>query len=426
MGKTRFLTIRRGLRIISAVLCLGMLVLCLPVRVAYAAQEPELAENIGEVSRVTQQTGIGNCHALFDGSVTNFTTLQPGASLTVEYEGGISAAYLIFNGEYGPYTVTDDRTGAQATFGEEGYLHSFADLEGAFGHAPLSVTISFGDGPTKLNELSLFTPGELPEFVQRWEAPKDAKTDLILFSTHGDDEQLFFSGLLPTYAGERGYAVQVVYLTDHHNTNAMRRHEMLDGLWAVGVKTYPVFGTFGDYFCRSAKQAYDLHRYMGEDEDALLGFVVEQLRRFQPLVAVGHDLGGEYGHGQHMMYADLLCRSLEIANDPQQFPESAEKWGTWDVPKTYLHLWPEATIRMDWDKPLESFGGMTAFQVSKERGFACHKSQKADFAWYAGSYERAADIPSYNPCEYGLYRTTVGNDIQKEDFFEHITPRKIP
>jgi LmbE family N-acetylglucosaminyl deacetylase len=41
--------------------------------------------------------------------------------------------------------------------------------------------------------------------------------DLVLFSAHGDDEHLFFAGLLPTYAEERGYRVQVVYLTDHRN-----------------------------------------------------------------------------------------------------------------------------------------------------------------------------------------------------------------
>ena len=44
-----------------------------------------------------------------------------------------------------------------------------------------------------------------------------------------------------------GYNVQVVYVCDHHNFEAYRIHEMLDGLWAVGIRTYPVIGNFPDY-----------------------------------------------------------------------------------------------------------------------------------------------------------------------------------
>ncbi|MBQ4178508.1 MAG: DUF4406 domain-containing protein, partial [Elusimicrobia bacterium] len=40
------------------------------------------------------------------------------------------------------------------------------------------------------------------------------QADMMLFSTHADDEHLWFAGLLPTYV-DRGYDIQVVYFTNH-------------------------------------------------------------------------------------------------------------------------------------------------------------------------------------------------------------------
>ena len=393
--------------------------LCLlPVNAARAA---EMAEDISAKSLITEHGGFRYADGLFDGDTIHPMTFGDGTFLTLEYEEGIGSLYLIFDVEYGPYTVTDNGTGQSHVCGEAGFLHEFIDLEAVFGAVPTSVTLRFENGSGKFNELYAFTAGQVPSFVQQWSAPAEGETDLILFSTHGDDEQLFFAGLLPYYAGELGYQVQVVYLTNHRNLTTERCHEMLNGLWAVGVTAYPVFGPYGDYLTSTCRKAYNVFHYMGIEKEELLGFVVEQLRRFKPLVAVGHDLNGEYGHGMHMLYADLLCQAVEVAKDPEAYPELAEAYGTWDVPKTYLHLYPENEIVMDWDRPLSSFGGMTAFEVTKYKGFACHITQYSDFEWYLFSSSTAAGVPKYNPCQYGLYRSTVGADVQKNDFFENLT-----
>jgi len=227
--------------------------------------------------------------------------------------------------------------------------------------------------------------------------------------------------MLPYYSRELGYNVQVVYMTDHRNMTMRRCHEMLDGLWAVGIRNYPVFGPFGDYNTRSLTEAYQKYRNKGVEKEDLLSFVVENVRRFRPKVAVGHDLRGEYGHGMHMLYASLLCEAVEASHDPGQFPVSVEKYGIWDVPKTYLHLYPENRILMNWDIPLQSFDGMTAFEVTKELGFPCHVSQQSYYSWYFQGIDSASEIPEYSPCEFGLYRSTVGDDTEKNDFFEHMT-----
>jgi hypothetical protein len=66
--------------------------------------------------------------------------------------------------------------------------------------------------------------------------------------------------------------------------------------------------------------------------------------------------------------------------DPDQFPDSAQTYGLWDTPKAYFHLLKDNQIIMDWDRPLESFGGKTAFEVSIYQGFASHKTQVPDFS----------------------------------------------
>ena len=379
------------------------------------------AEDLSHKSIVTAHSGFSSPSRLFDGIFLNPLSIKSGGSMTLSHEGGIGSLYILFDLEPGIYTVISDSTGESHTFGHNGYLHEFLDLEAAFGEAPVSVTVCFDNGPASINELYVYAPGDVPDSVQKWAPPVEGEADLVLFSTHGDDEQLFFAGLLPYYAGEMGYNVQVVYLTDHRNMTNQRVPEMLNGLWAVGLRNYPVLGTFGDYQSESLAEAEKRYRDKGIGQEDVLRFVVENIRRFRPKVAVGHDLNGEYGHGMHMLYADALCKAVEISGKPEVFPELAEKYGVWDVPKTYLHLYPQNQVRLDWDIPLDSFQGMTAFEVTKELGFPCHVTQQRYYGWYFSGMEKASDIPQYSPCEYGLYRSTVGADRNKDDLFEHMS-----
>lgn len=379
------------------------------------------AENIMKSGNITASSGFRSITHLFDG-VDHWGAPSTGnCSLQLESETGISSLYTVFYRDQKYYTVTDNDTGTVYTR-EAPFLHDFLDLEEAFGTLPTSITITFGPDDLIINELYAFSPGKLPDFVQQWKQPGQGDTDLVLFSAHGDDEHLFFAGILPYYAAELDYQVQVVYLTDHHNNaQPTRMREMLDGLWAVGVDTYPVFGTFPDFLQKELNTTYMQYQRNGITRDDLIEFVVEQLRRFKPKVAIGHDFAGEYGHGQHMAYADVLSAAVEISMDATQYPESAEKYGVWDVPKTYFHLYEENPIVMDWDQPLESFDGESAFYASIYIGFQKHKSQVPDFEWYYAKCSKATEIEKHSPIYYGLYRSTVGADVEKNDFFENLT-----
>ena len=414
---------RRLLRLAACFLIFTLLFSVAPVTFAETS-----AGTAADITGNTEFSGTGFTSFAFlkDGNIKEYASSTGDAEITLKNNSGIGSLYLLFDLEYGEYTITDNDTGVTITAGERGFLHEYIALKST----TTSVTIRFSNGKVRLSELYVFSTGSAPDFVQVWDAPLEGKADLVLFATHGDDEQLFFAGLLPYYAQEVGCAVQVVYMTDHRNLTNARTHEMLNGLWSVGVRAYPVFGGFADFLIEDKQGTYDEYAKMGVTQEMLQSYMVEQIRRFKPQVAVGHDLEGEYKHGMHMVYADLLVKALDMTNDATCFPESAEKYGLWDIPKTYLHLYETNPIVLNYDVPLESFQGMTAFDVTRELGYPCHESQQ--YTWFTKwinwvnmsvggtPVTKATQIKDYNPCLFGLYRSTVGADVQKNDFLENI------
>lgn len=406
-------------RLTAAVLFLTLLLAAVP-----AAYADEPGQDITDACTVTAE-GFSDTAFLHDGDIDGYRSSGGNAAITLSNTAGIGGLYVLFDLEYGEYTIKNNDTGAAAAVGTHSFLHEYINLKTLFGTLPQSVTLEFTNGSVRLSEIYALSDGTPPDFVQTWNAPLDGKADIVLFATHGDDDQLFFAGLMPLYAKVKGLAFQVVYLTDHRNLTNGRTHEMLNGLWAVGVTAYPVFGEFDDFRIDDLEDTYSEFENLGHSRDDLQAFVVEQVRRFRPQVAIGHDLKGEYGHGMHMVYADLLTNALDLTNDPTAFPESAQKYGVWDIPKLYLHLYEENPIVIDYDTPSDALNGMTPFEVTQKYGYPCHKSQQ--WTWftdwlngYSDEITRASQIETYNPCKFGLYRSLVGADVEKNDFMENI------
>ena len=363
--------------------------------------------------------GFGGKYLLNDGNERTFTTADSG-KISLHNDKGISSLYVVFNRLPEPWALTSGNSTVNC--GENRFLHEFVDVKEKFGGTQTDITLSF-EKRTSIAEVYAFTEGEIPEWVQRWEPPCE-KADLILFSGHADDEQLFFAGTLPYYAGELGLKVQVVYMSNHFDTYD-RPHEQLDGLWKVGVKNYPIISDFPDLFSETYEQGIAVYKRYGYELDDFTGFVVDQIRRFKPLVALSHDINGEYGHGTHSIAAVSLMEAAKYSNDETYRPESAKKYGVWETSKVYLHSYEENRITLNWDIPLEKFGGKTAFQMSQE-GYRCHKSQLVFpglTKWMFGSNNqitKASEIKTYSPCIFGLYKTTVGADVVGGDFFENV------
>lgn len=376
--------------------------------------------------QMTDSVTVTPSNALWtDGSEGTYSTVSKGTSVRITAPEPIASLYIVFDRTPAEWTLKAGD--ASAVCGAYGFLHEYVDVAGLVG-ASSEVELIFDRADTPIADIYVFSAGELPDWVQRWK-PAEGDADLLLLPTHADDDHLFFLGILPYYAGECGYEVQVVYFTNHWAVHD-RPHELLNGLWTTGVTRYPVISALPDGWdgqTKNKEYAYTAAQWAGFSKDSLIAFQVEMLRRFRPQVVVGHDINGEYGHPQHMANTDTLIAALELSADASYAPDTASRWGVWDVPKTYLHLYGEHTVTMNWDIPLARFGGKTAYEVSK-LGYACHKSQQ--YTWFTrwingreNQFTKATDITSYRPTDYGLYRTTVGYDEKGGDFFENLTVR---
>lgn len=356
--------------------------------------------------------------SLTDDNTNTYAKALENNRITISREDGIGGIYIKFDRIPTAWTLEETVNGETITCGENGFLHEYVDLKECFGLAPKSAALSFTED-TVIADIYVFSEGEVPDWVQIWQPPCEA-ADLLLVSSHSDDEQLFFLGVLPYYAGEMGLNVQVAYVVQHFEANGVqnhqRPHEQLDGLWTVGIRNYPVMSDFPDLYAQSKdrqvalSQAKAVFESAGVTYDDFVAYMTGCIERFKPLVIVSHDLDGEYGHGTHVLTAAALI-------------EAVEKTGS--VEKLYLHLYEENPIVMDYDVPLSNFGGKTAYEVSCD-GFACHKSQHWTwfYKWIYGSEEnpitKASQIRSYSPCKYGLYYTAVGEDTVGGDFFENV------
>jgi len=390
-----------------------------------AAEDDEPAELAEDITKSCEidSSGFNNARYLTDTSIEKYaSSSSDGATVTIKSDVPIGSLYIVFGKKAGEWIFSAGNI--QKMCGKYGFLHEFVDVVELTGEHQTEITLTF-PGKHTIAEITVFSGGKVPDNVERWEPPCE-KADLLLLTAHSDDEHLFFAGILPYYAGELGYEVQVVCMSDH-SYEYIRPHEMLEGLWVAGVRNYPVSGYFPDIYSESLTEAMSKFSAKGYSTDSFVEFVVQMLRRFRPKVVVSHDLKGEYGHGMHMLTAYALTEAVAVSADAEKYPDSAEEYGVWDVPKTYLHLYGEGKITMIWDKPLSAFGGKTAFAVSQD-AFRCHKSQHWTwfYGWMYGSgnnkIKEASQIKKHSPMYFGLYRTTVGMDQNTDDgdFFENI------
>ncbi len=338
-----------------------------------------------------------------DGSYSTTASYPAGTTLTVsaKAEGDrIYGLYIVWAKNPGPWTLSYGET--QSPFGTHGFLHEYVPIEG--GAEQVSLTLSQEES---ICYLKAYSSGALPDDIQVWE-PECDRADLLLFSTHADDEILFFGGVLPEYAGERGLKVQLVYFSNYFlaGGDRTREHEKLDGLWVAGVRQYPVNAPFPDYYSGSLAAAKEL---FGWDEP--LAYITEQIRRFKPQVCIAQDTDGEYGHGTHMLTSAVMQEAVKTSMDPTFCPDSAETYGVWDVPKTYIHLYGENKISLDCRKPLVAFGGQTALEVATA-AYKKHVTQQWCWFYVSDTYE-------YSIAEYGMCRSTVGADTGN-DMMEHL------
>lgn len=301
-------------------------------------------------------------------------------------------------------TSDDGKDWFTAVPGDTRFLHAYVALPQPAQHVRLAVT-SEKKTALRINDLFVLSEGDLPDWVQVWQ-PTEEKADILFLSTHPDDELIFFGGAIPTYAVEQQRKVVVAYFT---RSNTTRSSELLNGLWHMGVRTYPVIGNFKDSYAKNLKAAYKTAGGKGKVSEWIVGLY----RQYKPEVVVTQDTNGEYGHKQHMMIADAAQNCIALAANEDEFTASTIAYGTWQVKKLYLHLYPENQITFDWTVPLKSMNGATGIELAEE-AYTLHKTQ-------ASSGMSVTETGTkYDNRVFGLAFTTVGEDVRKDDFLENI------
>ena len=377
------------------ILCLMLLMMLCGFTVA------EEAADITHSCTFVRKTSQVDFSPMLDRNYASFYTMNPRRVVEIHAPEEVSAVYLQFFRDAEKLELQTEQDGQWVSVGYTGekYLSEYFPLPE--GTRKLRIINTTGDR-VNLSETTLFGMGEKPAHVPQWEDP--SKADLLLLVTHPDDELLWFGGLLPTYAGERDLALQVAYLVP---SIGYRRLELLDGLWHCGVETYPIFCEMLDKRAPNLSAQYKLW-----NKNHLLGKVVSVIRQVQPEVLVTQDERGEYGHGAHRACADACKLAISAAADAKQYRESAKSYGPWQVKKLYLHLYGENQLRMDWRAPLSAFGGKDGLTVATEAlGF--HVSQTMN-GW------AMEDGGQYDNALFGLYYSSVGDDVNKNDFMENI------
>lgn len=365
----------------------------------FATEDEKQAENVAENCMFSLDGNLKELDTLKDENTYTTYKFEKAASIKIKSDTPISYLYIVFNKTPSVWELVlpDGQTSPN---GKYGFLHDFIKFSDNYTELSLSFAAN-----TEICDIYLYTDGKLPKNVQDWTPPYD-DADMLLLPTHADDEFLYFGSTIPYYAGQLNKKVQVAYLTNHE-AEPYRQHELLNALWNAGVRAYPVIPQFKDYYADSLEKAKTLY-----DTDAMLEYQVKLIRRFRPEVVVGHAEAGEYGHGVHILNTELLKQSLELAKDVTAMEKSYKIYGAFDVPKTYLHSYSKNQLVLDVDTPLSRFDGKTAFEVAKD-SFALHKSQTKYFEVTKSGRDDCR--------KFGLYRTTVGEDVYKNDMFENIT-----
>lgn len=354
----------------------------------------------------TLSTG-GNGAYMKDKNHSTSYTFNKGATITIRSTDNtpFTGIYVIWDSPTVEWTLHTDNE--DIICGQNGFLHEYISLDSPAADAVINIP----KDNIRISDIRIFSEGTLPEDVQIWNPPCE-RADILLVPAHADDEILFLGGIIPTYSVVKEAQIQVAYMAEFWTSSKIREHEKLDGLWEAGLDNYPVCGNFKDVYSETIEQAQGQYNF-----DDMVSYVTEQIRRFQPQVIVTHDQKGEYGHGFHMLTSKAVTTAVEAALDENQYTDSASLYGIWDTPKTYLHLYEENKIRLDLRQPIASMGGRTALEIAAD-AYKKHVSQQ--WCWFYVS-----DDYQYSCAEFGLYRTTVGNDIKGDDLLENLKTYKI-
>lgn len=384
------------------------LLLYIPVLPAAAEDDGNVAKDITRSCSIVRESTKQICYRTFDKDYRSSCTLASGEHMRIQSPADrtMGTLYLRLGASMVQYAVEQfaaDGSSLALTYYTAEQIVSVIPLDPSC----TTLTLCPQDGELCICELNVYGSGTLPDAVPLW-GPTVERCDLMILSTHPNDEWIYLGAVYPIYGGEKGYTACIAYVT---TPNDARRHEALNGLWCGGVHSYPVFLGFPDV-ARSASEEEKATFTL----EAVTLALVRLYRQKKPLVVVTQDpIEGEYGHWQHILSAKAAYDAVALAADPSCDPSSASMYGLWSPYKLYQHRYPEGQIELDVRTPLSAYEGLTALQVAR-LAYSEHLSQQSLGYLPDDNDQAKGDIRLF-----GLSYSAVGAD-SGNDMFENIDP----
>lgn len=302
-----------------------------------------------------------------------------------------------------------DAAGSVVSSREYGNVIRFLTVFPEAGVTEIRMTVLEGEG--KMAELFAYSEKQVQPKAIAWEEPLD-KTDILLVEARGYDDILVFTAVLPTYT-DRGYTVSVA---DIACDTIGRQRKSSPGSYLSGLRHFKTFFEFKDKHVGSYSTNHKL--WFDDDPRDPIELLTAEIRRVKPEVVVTHDIvNGDYGDGRTKLTAEITRDAVAAAADPAQYPDSAAQYGAWQVKKLYYHLYPENTLTIDVDTPLAFFDGKTARELAVQGMILWDKEELGMI--------NGIKNDKYQPSQYGLAFSTVGDDVNHDDFLENIPPEDL-
>ena len=263
--------------------------------------------------------------------------------------------------------------------------------------------------------------------------PLPDQAAVLVISAHPDDEGIFFGGALPYYSRVRNLPTVLISATsgDYALAPEVREQEMRNAAAIYGVQYEPLFPRFRDYWFGTGpdgtNRTFDLwNDGVLDNGDAAQGrvktanYLATQIRRLRPEVVLGHDLEGEYGHGNHRALALATADAWAIAGDASVIllDEQGLALAPWTPSKMYLHLYDEqpgnlgSLFHLGWETDLPELGNRSARDIAN---LALDEHITQGRPNVATIFENGEVNASWDPSDserWGLFATRVGLESQ--------------
>ena len=367
-----------------------ILLLLLALTMGVALPAAASADATGELSYALAVPAgrEGSIPYLQDNDYHTRFTLTPGQTLSVTWEGEAGGVFLQWFNEKQWYSRPCCAT--IRMYSAEGCLLSetidsqlayrmFLPAEGV---NRVDILCSGRNHPMiSLCELKVYAPGYEPNNL-----PKREPVDLMLILSGVSDELDLMGGLLPLYAGEHGVRTAVVYLGRDDGDQVQ---EAFHALEAMGLDVIPLFLQREDHLTYNVSRIPSLWK-----EGVLRDELANLLKTYTPRVVVTCDPDDE-STAARTFYTGRLVRSI-VERAERQLP----------LQKLY-YLSKSGSTAVDGTIPLAVYDGQTAVDVARA-GYARYRSE-------ASFHTVIPESPRFTLCY-----TTVGEDKEGNDLFEHI------